>query len=70
MAWDMWQHWNKALHETDDNCHTILEVKVNRQIAILYARGPNAFGNSTTALLKCSEPDLIQLPLAYKHSGW
>jgi len=63
-AWDMWQH--KVLHKTEDNWQEILEVEVNSQIARLYARGPDAFGTSAKSLLKQSEPDLIQLPLAYK----
>jgi len=45
-AWDMWQHQNKALHET--------EVDVNSQITRLYARGPDAFGASASMLLKQS----------------
>ncbi len=65
-AWNMWQHQNKALHDTEENHHVILEDEVNRRITTLYTRGPDAFSNSTTTLFEWSEADLIQIPLAYK----
>jgi len=32
MAWDMWNHCNKALHEEEINKQAILEDKVNCEI--------------------------------------
>jgi len=38
-AWDMWQHCNKALHESDLNKQVILENTINMQIRQVYETG-------------------------------
>jgi len=65
IAWDMWQHWNKALHEEPDNRALILETGINKQVTELYNLGAGTFSPSM-ALMKHSLQDLLQLPLAYK----
>jgi len=30
MAWDVWNHQKKALHEQEENKHEILEAAVNQ----------------------------------------
>jgi len=65
IAWDMWQHQNKALHEEPDNRALILETGVNEQVTELYNLGAGAFLPSA-ALMKHTLPDLLQLPQAYK----
>jgi len=41
MAWDMWQHRNKALHESDENKQAIVEADTNQEIRHAYEReGP------------------------------
>jgi len=37
MAWDMWQHQNKVLHENQDNRPRILEMETNQQVTELFA---------------------------------
>jgi len=40
-AWDMWQHRNKALHESDTNKQAIVEADINQEIRHAYEReGP------------------------------
>jgi len=65
IAWDMWQHRNKALHEEPDNCALILETEINKQVTEVYNLGAGAFSPST-ALMKHNLPNLLQLPHAYK----
>ncbi len=36
IAWDMWQHWNKALHKEPNNRALILETGINEQVTELY----------------------------------
>jgi len=36
IAWDMWQHQNKALHEELDNRALILEAEVNVLVKLLF----------------------------------
>jgi len=55
----MWQHRDKALHETEENQNDILEAEVNSQIKALYAKGPMAFGSQSKTLLKQTEIALI-----------
>jgi len=31
-TWDMWQHCNKALHESEDNKQDIVDADINQQI--------------------------------------
>jgi len=65
IAWDMWQHQNKVLHEEPDNQALILEVKINIRATKLYNLGPQAFTLSA-ALMKHTLPALLQLPKDYK----
>ncbi len=65
IAWDMWQHWNKALHEEPENRELILEQAINHQVTKTYQLSPGAFITGAT-LMKRPLPDLLQLPLAYK----
>jgi len=68
IAWDMWQHYNEALHDDLENWPKILEAEVNQNITELYGLGPGAFANST-AMFKHPLVELLQLPQAYK-SHW
>jgi len=65
VAWDMWQHWNKVLHEALDNRALIQEVEINIRITDLYNLGSQAFVLSA-ALMKHTLPALLQQPRAYK----
>jgi len=65
IAWDMWQHRNKALHDKPDNWAQILETEINERVTKVYNLGAGAFSPST-ALMKHALPNLLQLPHAYK----
>jgi len=40
VAWNMWEQWNGALHESPQNRENILEKDVNNKIWQIYAVGP------------------------------
>jgi len=65
IAWDMWQHWNKALHREPNNQALILDAEINIHITELYSLGPGAFSLSM-ALMKHFLPELVQLPQGCK----
>ena len=65
IAWDMWQHQNKALHEEPENRELILEQAISHQVTKTYQLGPGAFISGAT-LMKRTQLDLLQLLLAYK----
>jgi len=65
VAWDMWQQWNEALHEKQDNRPCILEAETNTMVTALYELSPSAFANSIS-LFKHSLPHLLSLLQAYK----
>jgi len=49
-VWDMWEHWNGALHMSAMACQQIMESQVNDKIHSLYELGPQAL--PCDALLK------------------
>jgi len=66
MAWDMWQHWNKALHESKVNWQEIIEDAVNQQISHVYKQGHNHLLREAWLLMKKSLQHLLHLPAPYK----
>jgi len=50
IAWDMWQHWNKALHKEAKNRALILEQELSSQITKTYQLGLGAFISSATLM--------------------
>jgi len=38
IAWDMWQHWNKALHKLEASRQEIVEADINQEIHQTYAQ--------------------------------
>jgi len=65
IAWDMWQHWNEALHENLDNRPQILETETSNTVTVLYELRPNAFANGNS-LFKHPLTELLQLSHTYK----
>jgi len=53
-AWDMWNHWNKALHKQEDNKQDILEAVVNQKIQDMYSQGTSGLLLDAHALMKQS----------------
>ncbi len=54
MAWDMWNHRNKALHEQEENQPEILEAAVNQQIQEVYEQGRQQLPLDAHALMNRS----------------
>jgi len=52
IAWDMWHHWNHALHHSLTNCKNILEYDTNHRIWAIYNQGPGSFPCDAISLLK------------------
>jgi len=51
-AWDMWQHWNKALHESEVNWQEIIKDAINQQISQVYEQGCNHLPREVWPLMK------------------
>jgi len=66
-AWDMWQHCNKALHESDINRQAILEEEVNDQIRQVYTQGLGQLPADAKHFMKCPLTKLLKLPASYKN---
>jgi len=66
MAWDMWEQWNKALHNSDTNCKLILQKDVNDQIRQIYEVGLGQLARANFSLMRHSADQQIQLPLHTK----
>jgi len=66
MAWDMWDQWNKALHESTLNQELILEKDANNQIRQIYAVGPCQLARADLGLMWHPVEHQLQLPLNMK----
>jgi len=66
-AWDMWQHRNKALHESKQNKQEIVEDNINQQIQQVYAQDTSQFPQAARLLMKRPLQCLLRLPASYKH---
>jgi len=51
-AWDMWQHCNAALHESDFNWHEILKDGINQQVSVVYEQGTGQFTQRCSMLVE------------------
>jgi len=50
-AWDMWQHRNKALHNSETNKSEILKDDINQEIQQAYGQGRASFPWAARSLL-------------------
>jgi len=66
VAWDMWEQWNEALHNSDINCKLILEKDVNDQIRQIYQVSPGQLARVDLGLMQHPVDHQIQLPLHTK----
>jgi len=66
MAWDMWQHQNKAHHKFEGNQQEIVEDDINQKIGQVYAQCRNQLPWQAQLLMKQSLPHLLPLPAPYK----
>jgi len=51
-AWDMWQHRNEALHNSETNKREILEDDINQEIRLAYGQGWESFPLAARPLLQ------------------
>jgi len=63
-AWDMWQHRNKALHESEENKMGIVEADINQQIRQAYEQA--ALPQAAKPLMRRPLARLLQFPASYK----
>jgi len=66
MAWDMWEHQNKALHEVEENRQIILEAELNQHIREVYGQGLRHLPHNSYNILKCSQARILQFSAPYK----
>jgi len=66
VAWDMWDQWNEALHESNLNCELILEKDINNHIRNIYVVGPNKLAQTDLSLMRKPLEHQLQLPLGTK----
>ncbi len=66
IAWDMWQHRNHALHNSELNQSNILEGNTNVRLQAIYHLGSGSIPTVARILWKHTKKELIALPLAYK----
>jgi len=66
MAWDMWEHQNKSLHEVEENKQIILKVELNQQIQEVYRQGLSYLPHNSYNLLKRSQAHILWFSAPYK----
>jgi len=66
MAWDMWQHCNKALHESDENKQAIVEADINQQIRQAYEQDSPTLPPAAKPLMWWPLAKILQFPATYK----
>jgi len=66
MAWDMWHHRNKALHEEEASMQIILEDTVNQKIQWAYKQGHEGLPSKARTLWNHPLDRLLQFPEYYK----
>jgi len=66
-AWDMWQHRNKALHETEKNKQEIVEADINQQIRQVYQPAVHTVPKAVRPLMRQPLARLLTFPATYKH---
>ncbi len=65
-AWDMWQHRNKALHESAENKQDIVEADINQQIRQAYEQVNPTLPQAAKPLTRKPLARLLQFPATYK----
>jgi len=66
IAWDMWQHWNKALHKLEASRQEIVEADINQEIHQTYAQESVALPQVAHPLMRRPLAQLLALPATYK----
>jgi len=62
----MWDHCNKALHNSQTHCDDIIESKINDQVWELFAYGLQAVLCSALPFFHGTVEELLQHPNSYK----
>jgi len=66
IAWDMWEHWNEALHHDPENQMSILESVVNDKIQHFYAIGTVSLPHDAMCFLALPLEEQLLKPLTTK----
>jgi len=70
MAWDMWQHRNKALHESEENKQTIVEANINQQIRQAYEHDGPTLPKQPSPSCDNPSPKFFSSPQLINVNGW
>jgi len=62
----MWDHWNKALHNSEMYCNNILDSQVNEQVRALYSQGLQAIPWDAFEMFQALLETLLLKPKSYK----
>jgi len=65
-AWDMWQHCNEALQNSETNKREIIEDNINQEIWLAYGQGQESFPPAARPLLQRPLQKLLRFPVYYK----
>jgi len=66
ISWDLWDHWNEALHNLQTACNHILDSRINDQICTLFKNRLQALPSNAFALFKGPLDALLQCSKTYK----
>jgi len=63
VLWNMWEHCNGILHNSEQAKHNILEEKINGKISAICANGTQVLPRDAIGLLQKPKEHALQLPL-------
>jgi len=66
IAWDMWAHRNRVLHNSESYRDDILDSKINNQIRALYDGGLQMVPRDAFSMFRTPLKVLLSKPLGYK----
>jgi len=66
ISWDLWEHWNAALHNETNTQETILDSRTNDIICRLFGGRPQTIPCDALPLFKGTLEELLHHPKPYK----
>jgi len=66
VAWDIWDHQNKELHDGDLSRQIILHLAVDAKIAVLYEGGAQQLPRDALKFIRTPKETVLAYPLASK----
>jgi len=69
ISWDLWDHRNKVLHNSQNARNDILDSRINNQIRSLFGQGLQAIPRDSFAFFQMPIDTLLQKPDITKRAG-